>query len=76
MWKAIRDVKDKGYKRLIVITDEQCCWGEKVNGNVFENAYIINVATYQRGVGYNDGYKHIDGFSDGIFDYMLEIERM
>lgn len=76
MWKAIRDVKDKGYKRLIVITDEQCCWGEKVNGNVFENAYIINVATYQRGVGYNDGYKHINGFSDGVFDYMVEIERM
>lgn len=76
MWSAIRALTNKGYYRLIVITDEQCSWGTKVSGNEFKHAYIINIATYQRGVGYEDGYKHINGFSDGVFDYMLEVERI
>ena len=75
MWDAIRSLKNKGYERLIVITDEQVSWGQRVDGNNFGKAYIINVATYQRGVGYDNGYIHINGFSDGVFDYMVEIER-
>lgn len=75
MWQAIESLTGKGYKRLIVITDEQTSWGEKVKGEVFGRAYIINVATYRNGVGYNDGYIHINGFSDGVFDYITEIEK-
>lgn len=75
MWRAIRALTNKGYKRLIVITDEQTSWGQPVSGDVFNNAYIINVATYRNGVGYGDGYIHINGFSDGVFDYMAEIEK-
>lgn len=75
MWQAIRALTNKCYKRLIVITDEQTCWGQTVSGDVFENAYIINVATYRNGVGYDDGYIHINGFSDGVFDYITEIEK-
>ena len=75
MWQAIRSLTNKGYERLIVITDEQTYGGNKVDGKVFGKAYIINVAIYQNGVGYNDGYIHINGFSDGVFDYMTEIEK-
>ena len=75
MWGAIRSLKDKGYERLVVITDEQASWERGVDGKNFGKAYIINVATYQRGVGYDNGYIHINGFSDGVFDYMVEIER-
>lgn len=75
MWQAISSLTNKGYERLIVITDEQTYGNNKVNGKVFGKAYIINVATYQNGVGYNDGYIHINGFSDGVFDYLTEIEK-
>lgn len=42
---------------------------------VIKNAYIINVAPYNKGVGYNNGYKHINGFSDKVFNYITEIEK-
>ena len=75
MWQAIGSLTNKGYERLIVITDEQTYGGNKVDGRVFGKAYIINIETYQNGVGYDDGYIHINGFSDGVFDYMAEIEK-
>lgn len=75
MWQAIGSLTNKGYERLIVITDEQTYDGNKVDGRVFGKAYIINIETYQNGVGYNDGYIHINGFSDGVFDYITEIEK-
>lgn len=75
MWQAIESLTNKGYERLIVITDEQTYEGNKVDGRVFGKAYIINIETYQNGVGYNDGYIHINGFSDGVFDYLTEIEK-
>ena len=76
MWKAINLLNKNGYyKRLIVITDEQTFGGQPVSGTVFGKAYIINIATYQNGVGYDNGYIHINGFSGGVFDYMSEIEK-
>ena len=76
MWQSIRKMVDKKYHdRLIIITDEQCTYGSVINGNIFKHAYIINVSTYENGVGYANGYTHINGFSDGVFDYMAEIEK-
>ena len=74
MWKAISQVQnDDKYDRIIVITDEQSMdSGESLS---IKNAYIINVATYNRGVGYEYGIKHINGFSDKVFDYIQEIEK-
>lgn len=73
MWKAIRQVDSANtYERLIVITDEQSM--DSNSGYQFKNSYIINVAPYNRGVGYENGIKHINGFSDKIFDYIQEIE--
>lgn len=73
MWDAISTVEKAHYDRLIVITDEQTM-GMPHNA-VIKNAYIINVAPYNKGVGYNNGYKHINGFSDKVFNYITEIEK-
>lgn len=58
------------WDRLIVITDEQA------HDNVSDpksRGYLINVASYQNGVGYGK-WIHIDGFSESVFRYIVEIE--
>lgn len=57
--------------RLIVITDEQSA--DRVPDPMAANAYMINVASNQNGVGYGR-WKHIDGFSESIIRYIAEIE--
>lgn len=61
------------HDRLIVITDEQS--HDDVPQPVAENAYLINVATFSRGVGYRGAWTHIDGFSESVLRYIHEIER-
>lgn len=73
MWKSIEQAtSSNNYDRLIVITDEQSMDSGK--STKVKNSYIINVAPYDRGVGYEYGIKHINGFSDKVFDYIQEIE--
>lgn len=64
--------------RLIVITDEQHFGGWRGSGSIpgpaAPNAYMINVANAQNGVGYKDGWTHIDGFSEGVIRYISAIE--
>ena len=36
--------------------------------------YVINVAAYQRGIGYGK-WNHIDGWSEAVFDYIVELEK-
>jgi hypothetical protein len=63
------------YDRLIVLTDEQS--HDKVaepNGR----GYMINVASSRNGVGYPEGtrgWTHVDGFSEAVIDYIIELER-
>ena len=74
MWKALAEVNSKGYDRIIVITDEQTQDNNnsiKLNGNV----YIVNVATNQRGVGYDKNITHINGTSDRIYNYIEAFEN-
>jgi 60 kDa SS-A/Ro ribonucleoprotein len=58
--------------RVIVITDEQShdgiatAWTPK--------AYVVNVAPYQHGVSYGNGWTHIDGWSERVVDYIAAIE--
>jgi 60 kDa SS-A/Ro ribonucleoprotein len=40
-----------------------------------EKAYMINVASYQRGVGYGK-WTSIDGWSEAVLDYVSEAERL
>ena len=74
MWKSVETVLRKNnYQRLIVITDEQTA-DRPIQAAV--NSYIINISTNKNGVGYEYGYKHINGFSDKVFEYIAEIEKM
>lgn len=66
------------YDRLIVITDEQAhraYWGQGQLSAPKGKGYMVNVATYQNGVGYGE-WTHIDGWSDGVIRYIQEIEKM
>lgn len=59
------------YDRLIVITDEQS--SDKVP-NPKGKGYVINVASYQNGVGYG-AWVHIDGFSESCVEFLKEYEK-
>ncbi|MGA2419225.1 MAG: TROVE domain-containing protein [Candidatus Acidiferrum sp.] len=58
--------------RLIVITDEQThdgilpAWTRK--------AYVVNVAPYKHGIGYGNGWTHVDGWSERIVEYIAAVE--
>lgn len=56
--------------RLIVITDEQ---SQDTVGPPGCKGYMINVATYQNGVGYGD-WTHISGFSESVVSYIVAME--
>lgn len=67
------------HDRLIVITDEQATGGgyygrKAVPDPVAPKAYMINVGTYQNGVGYR-AWTHIDGFSENVLTFMREYEK-
>lgn len=58
------------YDRLIVVTDEQSA--DSVPGPNGKG-YIINVASYQNGVGYGQWIK-IDGWSEAVIKYIAATE--
>ena len=72
---AITKLKDlwTGIDRLIVITDEQSQDG--IAPCFAPLGYVVNVAPYQNGVGYREGWMHIDGWSERVIDYIAEYER-
>ncbi|MGH9675766.1 MAG: TROVE domain-containing protein, partial [Candidatus Acidiferrum sp.] len=59
--------------RLIVITDEQTHDG--ILAAWTPRAYVVNVAPYQHGVSYGNGWTHINGWSERIVDYVAAIEE-
>lgn len=61
------------FDRLIVITDEQIHDSIAKMPKV-KHAYMINVASAQNGVGYRNGWVHIDGFSEGVLKYINGLE--
>jgi hypothetical protein len=58
--------------RLICISDEQSA--DKVPDPQHGKAYMLNVASYQNGVGYG-AWKHVDGFSESVVKWIQEFER-
>jgi 60 kDa SS-A/Ro ribonucleoprotein len=70
---AVNHANAIGGDRLIVITDEQS--HDRVGKPQFDHAYMINVSSYRNGVGYNDGWTHIDGFSEAVLKYIFEVEK-
>jgi len=59
--------------RLIVITDEQS--SDYVEGPRATRGYMVNVASYQNGVGYNAGWTKVSGFSENIVRWIQETEN-
>lgn len=74
-WTRTNKFVGEGLKpdRLIVITDEQA-HDEIPDRPAHGFGYVINVASYQRGVGYGP-WNHIDGFSESVIDWLQEYER-
>ena len=69
---AIRGVvSNVSHDRLIVFTDEQSHDRVPDHG---AKGYVINVATYENGVGYGK-WLHIDGFSEAVINYIQEYEK-
>jgi len=67
-WKEWSDVD-----RVIVITDEQSHDG--ILPAWTDQAYVINVAPYKSGIGYGNGWTHIDGWSERVLDYIAAVEK-
>jgi hypothetical protein len=55
-----------------VITDEQS-WSP-VPAPKAKHAYMLNVASAKCGVGYRNGWVHIDGFSESVLKYIHAYE--
>lgn len=73
--RALHDFEARhSLDRLIVITDEQS--HDAVNSPKTPLAYMINVASAKNGVGYRNGWRHIDGFSEGVLRYIHAMEAM
>ncbi|MGB8131842.1 MAG: TROVE domain-containing protein [Candidatus Angelobacter sp.] len=67
--RALGEIDEK-YDRLTVITDEQ---SHDAVPNPKARGYVINVASYQNGVGYGK-WVHIDGWSDSVIEYIRVAE--
>jgi hypothetical protein len=72
---AIKALNDRPVRadRLIVVTDEQSA--DAVPAYEHGRGYMINVASFQNGVGYGKHWVHLDGFSEGVIKFILEYER-
>lgn len=64
-------VQSVQFDRLIVITDEQS--HDRVNAPAAGKGYVINVGTFQHGVGYG-AWTHIDGWSERVIDFIRAVE--
>ncbi|MFI5103515.1 MAG: TROVE domain-containing protein [Terriglobales bacterium] len=67
--KALQGIDEK-YDRLIVITDEQ---SHDPVPNPKARGWMLNVASYQNGVGYGK-WMHVDGWSDSVIEYIRAAE--
>lgn len=68
--RAVRQMNERKYDRLIVVSDEQS--HDPVDAPKGKG-YMINVASNRNGVGYGS-WTHVDGFSEAIFSYIIESE--
>jgi len=63
------------FDRLIIITDEQIS-GRRIPVPLQPSKnYIINVASYQNGIGYTKDWVNLTGFSENIIKYIVEYEK-
>ncbi len=72
--------RERNVTRMVVITDEQDCATDAADSPIHAKPlgpgghnYLINVATYQNGIGYGT-WTHIDGWSENVVRYIVEVE--
>jgi len=74
MWSAARGAaKDRRNRVMVIITDEQTQDSGRYSDANADLLVIINVASYENGVGYEKGCVHINSWSDNIVDYLREL---
>lgn len=71
---AVSKFPKSGVDRLIVITDEQS--SDPVGHPGIDNAYMINLASAQNGLGYGNVWKHINGWSEHVLRYIMATEGL
>jgi hypothetical protein len=71
--ELLRSSSWQNLDRIIVITDEQSQDGCATAWT--PNSYIVNVASYVQGVGYEKGWTHINGWSERVLDYIQFLEE-
>jgi hypothetical protein len=73
MWAAIRSVAKERHNRvMVVITDEQTQDTGRFSDANSDLLVIVNVASYQNGVGYEKGVVHVYGWSDSVVNWLRE----
>lgn len=83
MAKAVAEASKLKHDRIIVITDEQATGvtrsyyltGGAVGDPAVDKAYMINVGSYQNGVGYGK-WVTITGFSEKVFQWVAAYEAL
>lgn len=73
MGRAVEFANNQPIDRLIVITDEQS--HTSVPNPKAQFNYIINVGAYQNGVGVGGKWDKVDGFSEAVVDYIMNLEE-
>lgn len=68
---AVRLANSLPHDRLVVISDEQA--SGRVPDPVAKLAYMMNVASFQNGIGYHR-WVHVDGFSESCVNFISEHE--
>jgi 60 kDa SS-A/Ro ribonucleoprotein len=68
---ALEAIKED-FDRIVVVTDEQSHDRVPAPRGV---GYMINVASAKNGVGYG-AWRHIDGWSEAVVEYIRELERV
>jgi hypothetical protein len=73
MWDAIRQAASvRKNDVMVVITDEQTMDSGNFSDANADLLVIINVASYQNGVGYGKNVIHINGWSDSVISWLRE----
>lgn len=71
--RAVAHANGQQYDRLIVLTDEQ---SHDVVGAPKGDGYMINLASNRNGVGYENKWIHVDGWSEAVIDYVQQYEAV
>jgi 60 kDa SS-A/Ro ribonucleoprotein len=75
--QAVSNVREKiPHDRLIVITDEQSHDDIPSCLNISAENYMINIGCNKNGIRTDKDWLHIDGWSEAVIDYILELETI